>query len=360
VAQKKDLLAQSLIHARAEADPSKRLLYTAKVATQLLAIGESEQGTRILRDAQAVAEQLPTSGWGAYARGSFAEDLSNIDPIAAEKLCDAIEDAREKTRHFGNLAHLQAGKQPDQAERLLLKGASPESNEFEYARYAMRLCYRMAPIDLPRAVAIAERMKTMHHGKAEAFAQMARALVATQPKEAEQLLRRAFAVLKDKARDAESNFTNIVDAATVAASFLPIAEMIDPCLVPEFFWETLSMRPDAVQSASVPYAKNKPAQGDCTMVLFLARYHHDICKLLLDQHAELMMQATDVDAAQFFAGTALVSPSQLAARIKPMQLRGRADHYLDVALGMLLLDGEPLWKEVHRRLFMWYPDTVDF
>lgn len=360
VAQKKDLLAQSLIHARAEADPSKRLLYTAKVASQLLAIGETEQATRILRDAQTAAEQLPTSGWGAYARGSFAEDLSNIDPIAAEKLCDAIEDAREKTRHFGNLAHLQAGKQPDQAERLLLKGASPESNEFEYARYAMRLCYRMATVDLPRAVAIAERMKTMHHGKAQAFAQMARALVATQPKEAEQLLRRAYAVLKEQARDTESDFTNIVDSATVAASFLPVAESIDPCLVPEFFWEALSMRPDVVRSASDPYARNNPPKGDCTMVLFLARYHHDICKLLLDQHAELMMQSTDVDAAQFFAGTALVSPSQLAARIKPMQERGRADHYLDVALGMLLLDGEPLWKEVHRRLFMWYPDSVDF
>ncbi|MFT3880305.1 MAG: hypothetical protein QM703_11665 [Gemmatales bacterium] len=359
LALKKDLLAQSLIHARAEPDPSHRLLYTAKVATQLQAIGETEQATRILREAQVAAEQLPTSGWGAYARGSFAEDLSNLDLTAAEKLCDAIEDAREKTRHLGNLAHLQAGKQPDQAERLLLKGAPPENNEFEYGRYAMRLCYRMAPVDLPRAIAIAERMKTMHHQKAEAFAQMARVLAATQPKEAEQLLRRAFAVLKEHARDAESDFTNIVDSATVAASFLPVAEMIDPCLVPEFFWETLAMRPDAVQAASVPFAKNKPAQGDCTLVLFLARYHHDVCKLLLDQHAELMMQSTDVDPVQFFVGTALVSPDLLAARIKPLQARGRADHCLDTALGMLLLDGEPLWKEVHRRLFMWYPDTVD-
>src|SRR5262249_19031376 len=120
VTQKKDLLAQSLIHARAEPDPSHRLLYIAKVATQLLALGETEHGTRILREAQAAAEQLPTSGWGAFARGSFAEELSHIDLLAAEKLCDAIEDARAKTRHLGNLAHLQAGKQPEQAERLLL------------------------------------------------------------------------------------------------------------------------------------------------------------------------------------------------------------------------------------------------
>src|SRR6185369_11683252 len=164
------------------------------------------------------------------------EELASIDLPAAEKLCEDLQDKREYTRHLGNLAHIMAAKQPEEAQRLLDKATHNNSDDFEYGRYAQRVCYRMASVDLERAKEVAAKIKTYHHCKAQAYAQIANALAKSNPKEAESALRQAFGVLAAAVSDAESDFTNIVDAPTVAASFLPIAESINASLVAEFFW----------------------------------------------------------------------------------------------------------------------------
>jgi hypothetical protein len=360
--QKLELLAQALAHARTENDVPRRIIYLGQIGTQFLLAGDSEQGTRLLRETAAAARDLPASGWGAYARGAFAEDLSNIDLDAAEKLCEGIQDKRGLTRHFGNLAHLQSGKSPEVAERLLHKAAPLDvpNNEFEFGRYAMRVCYRMAPLDLPRAEKIAECLKTYHMEKAQAYARMAQALVATQPAEAERLLRKAFAVLAAQASDSESDFTNIVDSPTVAASFLPVAESINPALVPEFLWMALALRADQRSAASVPFASRKVPEGNCTLALFLARYHHQLAEQLLLETADIMVHGTETDAANFFTAAALVCPQRIKGWIKALAMPARQNQYVEDVIGILLQDGESLWKAVHRKLFLWYPDQIDF
>jgi RNA polymerase sigma factor (sigma-70 family) len=357
---KRELLAQALLHARAETDGSRRVLYEGKIANQFIALGETEQGTRLLREAHETAKGLPTTGWGGYARGAFAQELATIDLPAAEKLCDGLEDKSAFTRHLGNIAHLMAGKQPEEAQRLLEKATNNRSDEFEYGRYAERVSYRMAKEDLNRAKEVASRVKTYHHCKAQAYAQIANALAKDNPKEAEAALKQAFAALAAGVSDAESDFTNIVDAPTVAATFLPIAEAINPNLVAECFWQALSFRPDRQQAAMKPFARNRSTAGDITLAMVLARYDRRVAEQLLEAAVPSVVHGTDGSGREFFAAAAVACPQRLREWLRQLGRQDYKDSFVEAAVELLLADGERQWRQIHRKLFLWYADEVDF
>ena len=75
-----------------------------------------------------------------------------IDLEAALALTKDLADAREFDRHHGNIAHELAGRDPAQAERVL----AMVKDRFQRDHYAVRVVYRMAPLDLARARRLAE------------------------------------------------------------------------------------------------------------------------------------------------------------------------------------------------------------
>ena len=80
-----------------------------------------------------------------------------------------------------------------------------------------------------------------------ALGMIALALADTDKPRAARFLDEAFAALKPLAAEGRrgSRGLEIQDAAIVAAALVPVAERIDPALVPEFFWRAASFR-DAV------------------------------------------------------------------------------------------------------------------
>ena len=72
--------SNALLEARSCQHPADRVLSLAAVSEHLLDLGETQRASEILRATQATAGELPTEGWGGYARGSFAEELCQIDP----------------------------------------------------------------------------------------------------------------------------------------------------------------------------------------------------------------------------------------------------------------------------------------
>ncbi len=147
-AQAVEVLDRALLNARAAQGPDGiRVVMMGKVAEQFLDLGQTERGKAILREGEAKAKQFPNAGWVAFARGSFAEELAQIDLDAALELTKDLADPRAFNRHHGNIAHELAGRNPAQAERVLeiVKDKSQRNT------YAVRVVYRMAPLDLVRA-----------------------------------------------------------------------------------------------------------------------------------------------------------------------------------------------------------------
>ncbi len=143
-----EVLDLALLNARAAKEPDgMKLLLMGQVAERFLDLDQAARGRAILREGEALAKQLPKAGWVGYARGAFAEELAQVDLEAALALTKDLADAREFDRHHGNIAHELGGRDPAQAERVL----ATVKNASQRDRYTVRVVYRMAPLDLPRA-----------------------------------------------------------------------------------------------------------------------------------------------------------------------------------------------------------------
>ena len=105
-----------------------------------------------------IAIKLPFVGASAWARGRLAEELATVDLSAALNLLKSTEDNRDFDQYLGRIAHELAGTRQPDAERVLtmMRDVWPHVRD----EYTQRVCYRMATADLPRALALASRMKT--------------------------------------------------------------------------------------------------------------------------------------------------------------------------------------------------------
>src|SRR5262249_39362520 len=235
-------------------------------------------------------------------RGAFAEELALIDLPAALDLLKDLKDAYEYDRHHGNIAHKLAGKNPAEAERVLNMLRHPNQPTLR-DQWAQRVCYRMAPVDLERAKRIADRIGDPYH-KAYALGVMAQALARSQPAVAAELLHKAFALLQAHVEAGKDHFNGFWGAASVAGCLLPVAEQIDPQLVPEFFWRALSFR-------WPPPREDDPAatgeMGDAALAMMLARYDRAAARSLVEALAKRATKLTGRTEA-YFTAAILIDP----------------------------------------------------
>src|SRR5262249_19036697 len=118
--------------------------------------------------------------------------------------------------------------------------------------FSVKVCYRMASVDLPRARAIADKLATANNGtresaqKAHAYGVMAMALAEKDPTTAKALLRQAFDQLASfSGRDTRT-------AWPVAAVLLGYSEAVDPERTREYFWRTLALHPGPIAESWSP------------------------------------------------------------------------------------------------------------
>jgi RNA polymerase sigma factor (sigma-70 family) len=286
--QKREMLAQSLVHARATADAWQRIVALARIAKRLRQLGDAERAGKLLREAEPAARQLPATEIAGYARATFAEELAVIDLPAALVLVKDLKDPMEYDRHHGNIAIKLAAAHPADAERVLgmlrtpgeiLQGVGSRPAAVSYARDqdGVRVCYRMAPADEERAKRIASRITDPGY-RAQAYGIMALALArAKKPARATELLHQAFTVLADHVSGGQDQPKSLLPAPVMAASLLFVAEEIDPSLVGEFFWRTLALRTLPPAEAPAWSAAEMP-----DLPLLLARYDRTAARTLLE------------------------------------------------------------------------------
>ncbi len=220
------LLNESLVAGRAVADPAERVLRLADIGERFFDLGQTEEATRLFRDGQAIAAKLPTQGTTAWARGKLAEEMAPIDIPAALGLLKGVEEEREYGQYLGHIAHELAGRNPAEAERILMM--SPDAWPNFRDNYTQRVCYRMAGVDLERARKLASGMKDYRH-KARALGAMALMLVKARQDQAapSRLLDAAFAMLDEAVASHQDDWNGLGMACTAAAGLLPIIEQVD-------------------------------------------------------------------------------------------------------------------------------------
>lgn len=273
------LLDQGLLQARAVKDGDKRLACLAMIADQWLELGETAKATRLLRDAEKDARALPNAAFAGYIRGMFAEELAQIDLPAALALIKDLNDPYEYDRHHGNIAHELAARDPAAAERVL----NMMRDQRQRDSMAVRVCYRMAPADLARARRIAGGIKHTLL-KPYALGMMAQALAASEKTRPESagLLAAAFDHLGASVDAGTDAFNNMESAAVMAASLLPVAEAIDPTLVPEYLWRSVSFRRPTAGPADNPAQALWLDQASSALAMRIARYDPAAARALLD------------------------------------------------------------------------------
>ncbi len=288
-ARRVELLDQALLHARGVKDGDKRLACLGRVADQLLELGEMVRATKVLREGEKVARELPAAG---YARAAFAEELAQIDLDAALALTRDLSDPDEFDRHHGNIAHELASQDPAAAERILAMVRDQRQREY----YAIRVCYRMAPIDLLRARRIAGGIRHTLM-KPYSLGVMAQALAGseqTRPVAAE-LLAAAFDELARSVDAGTDPFNSRESAAVTAASLLPVAEAIDPALVPEYLWRSVSFRRPGPGPESHPSQGRRLDASAAVLAMRIARYDPATAGALLEPVAQRARSRSERD-----------------------------------------------------------------
>lgn len=353
--EKRVLLHQSLLHARGIQASDLRILQFAAAARRLWALGDQELATKLLREGQEIARELPNAGWSAYARSAFAEDFALIDLESALALMKDLKEHREFVRHHGNLAYKLARTDPAAAERvfgILLKDNDVQT-VFQRDQYAVMICPCMAAVDRARAQKIADAVVDPNY-KARSYSLMAQSLARRQPREALALLDRAFEVLEKHLASGKGEFDNFSDAASLAVLMLPAAEEIDATLVPEFFWRALSLRiPPRPGGVEDEWKRSRQTDALGALALVLARYDRALALLFVEE-ARKRTPNMQYNRLPHLRAAALADPRRAIALVEALPVNARTDNFRLNVVNMLLAEGDAVWKIVHGDLAQWF------
>ena len=359
--KRQELLQRALVAAKAAREPTGiRMILTGQVAERWLDMGLTEKGKALLREVQSDAEQLPDAAWPAYAKGAFAEELSQVDLDAALKLTKGLADAREYDRHHGNIAHELAVKDPAAAQRVLGMVKEP----YQHDHYVVPIVYRMAPVDLVRARRLAATaVDAVMRGYAFGMGALGLA-EAKKTADATRLLREALDTLGTAEEYGASPTRSPCERATTCAALVAVAERIDPSLVSETFWRTLSLRAPRRPNA----VRDPTAFHDLGVALLLARYDREVARALVARHLGPEPSVAELagDRGLAFAATAVIDPAwavQLVERL-PDDSDVSANSTKNAArlavAAALARHGEARWRFLlNHYAYLWVADTED-
>jgi hypothetical protein len=286
-------------------------------------------------------------------------------------LIAALSDPDAHARHAGNIAHELADVNPAEAERAL--GLIKSDNRI--TPYPVRVCYRMAKVDLPRARRIADAAdrntsRQTNASTAHAYGVMAMALMEKDPSMAKQLVADAFARLTPANPRTDDPY-----AFSVGVALLGFAETVDPDRMHDYFWRTLALhRGPEVESWS-PIGRNRSGDGNtANLVALLGAFQQ--CPQLQRELMEPVFKYWDgfTSRKEFefygqnavFTAMALTDPDRTIrwhsgfwAKLAPEELRSTSHPWLSIA-NAFSNDGPDLQKLIAGRVFhLWVIDKED-
>jgi RNA polymerase sigma factor (sigma-70 family) len=313
---KRELLDHALQFARETKEPAERAYLLGRIAEGYLDLGDRDRATALLREAEALAAKLATTGSDGDRRAFVADSLARVDlPAALRLLGDLADDERRsRDRYMINLIQRLAGQDPAEAERLL-KGIKP----FTYYNRALpRIAYLIAAKDPERARRVIREYVDLAHNpflKPYALGMSALGAAALHPEEAAKLLLESFSLLEAPSAQGATPVLG-QSAASVAACLLYVVERVSPELVEELFWRALSFRNPAPR----PSIAATRANADLCLAIYIARYDREAAGLIfrpVAEQVETLISPNFLIGAYAYAGAEL-DPKATLTRIETL------------------------------------------
>ncbi|MEX2120927.1 MAG: M56 family metallopeptidase [Pirellulales bacterium] len=358
------LLRESLAQARRIDEPEWRLLSLGHVAERLLELGEQEEAEQLLREGERTARQLPGEGLPGHARRAFAGSLSLVDLDTALDLTAGAREDSDFDRHHGNIAHKLAARRPADAQRVWKMLRTDRQRD----EYAVRVCYRMAPVDLTRAQSIASTIGLAQR-RAYALGMMAQALAGTDKETAARLIDECFALLTDLVNRGDGEGGMLCRSYCVAVALLPVVETIDPALVREYLWRALSLR-HGIATGNTTMVLGRHGEGqrlrlsDPVLAACLARYDRDLARLVLEPPGDEAIRAGFYPDF-YFAALAMLDAPDALKRLDALpeatdEQKTRKRRASNEIVAALVHRNEGRWQWLlQRQYFLWVADHED-
>lgn len=364
--RKAEFLTTALLHARAAADAGRRLEFIGQVAERWLDLGEIERGTALLREGQALAEELPAPSEAAerahelapHLRARFAGSLARIDGPAAIKLSSGFSPTYAD-RYRRLIVRGLATHDPAAAEKLL--------DEFDYpdAAGAADALHRMTAIDPKRAARLARKCEAQHE-RGYLLGMVAHAVARQDAAQAAALLDEAYHCLELASMSGADAGAAWEHPSVLAAALLPVAERIDPALIDSYLWRAMALRPLRAPRIT---ARNTSAAVTAALAMFISRYDPDVALVLVTPLATQVQtwagHSEYWTARITWAALAMVEPRRVESLIDtlpeppPAALRAAKNVARRNVAEALAPSAGGWWHKVYRLPFLHDPDARD-
>ena len=350
--RRKALIERVERDSRSIEEVSRRVGVMASLAQSWLDLGETESAKRCLGEAEAIASSLPRATSGARAWCSVIIPLARLDPkLARKRLDDHLIDPVDADRCRLDVARQLARVDPVEAVRTFRRIRDPKLK----LRATPELCHILAFKDIAIARSLLDPINTTHPTEAAyALGMMAASLARTDRQTATNLLTEAFDRLELVVDSgASAVFEDQIEPAAVASTLLPVVEAVNPSLVPEFFWKSVSFDSPQIRSSH---------RSEAILALMLERYDPTAARLLFDPTQIKRSMIAPHDFSSTLLATALMAPEiameWVGNRLEPGDPSGNTLDQADLELVAALTLSPPARANHAARhyLQLWTPD----
>jgi RNA polymerase sigma factor (sigma-70 family) len=241
-ARKEALLERATTEIKAIAQPAMKLGLIMQIMKGWLDLGMAGNANLLNQEGQKIFDSFPSGSQRSYV--AFTGLAARIDPASVLAKIRTIDDVALRGRSYDEVAVHLALEHPAEAERAF----NLYEHRFSFARdiLAMRICRRLAKVDLARARRIAAAIETPG-ARACAWACTALGAYERDKQAAREALDRSIEAID---RILESGpgleLVTTVDGATLyptnpAVLILPIVEQVAPERLGEFFWRAVAL-----------------------------------------------------------------------------------------------------------------------
>ncbi len=294
-AQKRALLSEAIVQARAMPELPIKVIVLRQIIKGLLDLGAIELAMPLIQEGLKILDSRPS--FRALLAGGFLAQVARVDPAQAHARIQKLSDQTDRDDVYREASVEMALSRPADAERFF--GLIDQRSGIQMYGTALRLCRRLAEVDLPRAQRIAAAIETPGaRACAWAFTALGSSKRGkqTDPTALDRALEAIDRVLESG--PGPEPVTNLDGVLTLyptnpAAVILPVVEEVAPERLAEFFWRAVALherfdidKEDSLQRSAIGV--------EC---LILSRYDRQIAALLFEP-MDLFIKSVRASGAQ--------------------------------------------------------------
>ncbi len=375
--QKLDLLDRAIMCARVVPEPNDRIDNLSSIAVAFFDLGKVDEAKRIVDELQPLALKLsPEKNAGICAAVGQAISLFDLPTGVRFVQNDPYEPSR--VRALFHIAKRIAAINPAEAERIVAdtldkeitrsekefqdeyKRDLPESMKqsiicFDETRVAP-ICYYMATVDTDRAERMALKVRNPYQ-RAYCIGMIAKALASKDKDKAKKLILQSYDILGEASANPRPYWILITYSSPlrVAGALLGVVEEIDPTLLKECIWQSVSFR--QYRPADDYLISMKLEADDARLAIFLARYDRKLASAIFPDANKIIPSPKDEDWRSLEA-LALIDPERLFSALGDDLTVHIGDRRTIVEI--LSLEPSRRWDRIADHYWLWTPHCERF